>query len=68
MPDGWKAPIETRVLGTERTVWHNEITKGIFNKHVVDTQGITNYRVTHNNSQILLSVDLLLLVYNQKDR
>jgi hypothetical protein len=41
MPSGWKAPIETTVLETERTIWHNEITKGIFNKHIVDRQGIT---------------------------
>jgi PsbP-like protein len=64
-PAGWKAPIETTALGTERIVWHNELTKGIFHKHVVDTQRITNYRVIHNNSQILLKDVDDILVMNQ---
>jgi hypothetical protein len=55
-PAGWKAPIETTALGTERIVWHNELTKGIFHKHVVDTQRITNYRVIHNNSKFCLKM------------
>ena len=38
MPAGWKKPSEQTVLGTESIVWHNEITKGIFNKKVVGKQ------------------------------
>jgi hypothetical protein len=65
VPAGWKASIETTVMRIEKTIWHNEITKGIFKKQVVDTQGITNYRVIHNNSQILLKDVDDIVVMNQ---
>jgi hypothetical protein len=69
MPAGWKAPPTATqtatVLGPERIVWHNELTKGIFHKHVVDTQRITNYRVIHNNSEILLKDVDDIVVMNQ---
>jgi hypothetical protein len=64
MPSGWKAPIETTVLETERTIWHNEITKGIFNKHIVDRQGITNYRVILIASLQIFYTLVSFLVYN----
>ena len=66
MPAGWKAPIETTALGPERIVWHNELTKGIFHKQVVDIQRITNYRVIHNNSVISLKDVDDILVMNQR--
>jgi hypothetical protein len=65
LPAGWKPPIETSALGTERLVWHNELTKGIFHKHIVDTQRITNYRVIHNNSEIQLRDVDDIVVMNQ---
>jgi hypothetical protein len=65
LPAGWKVPIETTALGTERIVWHNELTKGFFHKHVVDTQRITNYRVIHNNSEISLKDVDDIVVMNQ---
>jgi hypothetical protein len=29
-------PAGTAALGIERIVWHNEITKGIFHKHIIE--------------------------------
>src|SRR5919197_5594157 len=66
MPAGWKPPVETTALGTERIVWHNELTKGFFHKQVVETQRITNYRVIQNNSQISLKDIDDIVVMNQR--
>jgi hypothetical protein len=66
MPAGWKQPVETTVLGTERIVWHNELTKGFFHKEVVETQRISNYRVIQNNSQISLKDIDDIVVMNQR--
>jgi hypothetical protein len=65
VPAGWKPPIETTALGTERIIWHNELTKGFFHKQVVDTQRITNYRVIQNNYEILLKDVDDIVVMNQ---
>jgi hypothetical protein len=57
---------DSTVLGTEKIIWHNEITKGIFNKHVIGTQRVTNYRVVYNSSEILLKDVDDILVMNQR--
>ena len=39
----------------ENVLWYNEVTEGFFNKSVVETQKITNYRVYQNSAYIALS-------------
>jgi hypothetical protein len=65
LPAGSKVPAGTTALGIERIVWHNEITKGIFHKHIVEIERITNYRVIQNNSEILLKDVDDIVVINQ---
>jgi PsbP-like protein len=51
--------------GDEVTLWHNEITRGIFHKKVVETQEITTYRVVQNKTQILLRDLDDIIIMNQ---
>ncbi|HET7284845.1 MAG TPA: zinc ribbon domain-containing protein [Nitrososphaeraceae archaeon] len=56
----------TMLQGPEQTIWHNEITKGIFHKKVVEVQLITNYRVLRDNFGISLQDLDDIVVMNQR--
>ncbi len=49
----------------ENVLWYNEVTEGFFNKSVVETQKITNYRVYQNSAYIALSELDDIVIMNQ---
>jgi hypothetical protein len=49
----------------EYVLWHNEVTEGFFNKSVVETQKITNYRVYQNSAYLALSELDDIVIMNQ---
>lgn len=65
MPAGWKTSKEREILGSEETIWRNEITHGIFKKTVVEVQTLTNYRVLRNGYETMLEDIDDVIVMNQ---
>lgn len=65
MPAGWNTPKEREVLGSEETIWRNEITQGIFKKTVVGIQTLTNYRVSSDGYETMLQDIDDVVVMNQ---
>jgi ribosomal protein L40E len=68
MPKGWKTTESPRVSSNsvaEQVIWRNEVTKGIFNRRVVEVQIITNQRVCQNSRAIFLKDLDDIIVMNQ---
>ena len=65
MPAGWNTPKEREILGSEETIWRNEITQGIFKKTVVEVQTLTNYRVLRDDYETMLQDIDDVIVINQ---
>ena len=42
------------IIGPEHIIWKNDITTGIINKRIIETQVITNYKVMQNQTSISL--------------
>ena len=45
---------EVLLQANEQVIWRNILTKGFFNKKIIDTQIITNFRVIRNDYEIPL--------------
>lgn len=74
MPTGWKpssssSPLPSSIyqaLGSEQSIWHNEIMTGIIHRKVAETQTITNYRVLRNDFGVFLKDLDDIVVMNQQ--
>lgn len=67
MPKGWNSSQNNSgsVFGQETVIWRNDVMTGIINRKVVETQVITNLRVSQNSRSIPLSDLDDIIVMNQ---
>jgi len=66
-PQGWNPDPTGNFpnFGQERVIWKNDVMTGIINRKVVETQVITNLRVSQNNRSISLGDLDDIIVMNQ---